>query len=345
MPTKIFTMTHKKYTEQKDPAYTTLHVGRAGKADLGYQGDDTGDNISLANCYYSELTGMYWVWKNYQGTENIGICHYRRFFINDAWEILTEKEYDDILSQYDIITSKAMYTSEKSYWDYYGKVQNIKDLQAEAEVIKKLYPKDYPAFCKVMEGKKHYFGNLMVTSRKLYDEYCEWLFTIFFALEEKLDVSTYDDYHKRVFGFLSEQLLLVWITARGLNAYECPVGISEEKAETKELKLAVGQLLKMNRTIEAKQLFYEVLKVRPDVELPDSDLSDEIPIIGKLLNICELEIKNGEPGMLSYSNDLNELLKHYAKICEILNGKVLSDEDRKYLKDTNVSDIAKKVIL
>ena len=92
-------------------------------------------------------------------------------------------------------------------------------------------------------------------------------------------------------------------------------------------------------------MFYEVLKVRPDVELPDSDLSDEIPIIGKLLNICELEIKNGEPGMLSYSNDLNELLKHYAKICEILNGKVLSDEDRKYLKDTNVSDIAKKVIL
>lgn len=338
-------MTHKKYNERKDDTYVTVHVGRAGKPDLGYMGDDTGDNISLANCYYSELTGLYWVWKNYKGDENVGICHYRRFFINEDWNVLSSDEYDKILEDYDIITSKAMYTSENTYREYYAKVQHIQDLEAEGEVIKELFPEDYPAFCSVMDGKKHYFGNLMVTSRELYDEYCEWLFTIFFALEEKLDVSTYDDYHKRVFGFLSEQLLLVWITARGLKAYECPVGISEEKAETKELKLAVSQLLKMNRVEEARQLFYEVLKIRPDVELPDSDLSDEIPVIGKILNICDLEKKQNIAGMISHSNDLRKLIEHYAKVSDILNKKKREPEDEAYLKDTHVSEIAQRIIL
>lgn len=30
-----------------DKIYMPLHVGREGKSDLGYQGDNTGDNISL----------------------------------------------------------------------------------------------------------------------------------------------------------------------------------------------------------------------------------------------------------------------------------------------------------
>ena len=32
-----------------DKIYMPLHVGREGKSDLGYQGDNTGDNISLKN--------------------------------------------------------------------------------------------------------------------------------------------------------------------------------------------------------------------------------------------------------------------------------------------------------
>ena len=65
MSTTIFAMTHKKFIPPTDSMYVPLHVGREGKEDLGYLADNTGDNISAKNQYYSELTGMYWVWKNY----------------------------------------------------------------------------------------------------------------------------------------------------------------------------------------------------------------------------------------------------------------------------------------
>ena len=51
MSTRIYVMTHTAFDPPQDPAYIPLHVGRAGKADLGYLGDDTGEHISDLNCY------------------------------------------------------------------------------------------------------------------------------------------------------------------------------------------------------------------------------------------------------------------------------------------------------
>ena len=95
MKVKIFTMTHKKFQEPEDDVYVPLHVGRAGKEDLGYQGDDTGDSISEWNHYYGELTGVYWAWKNETEADIIGICHYRRFFLNKQSQLLSGSEYEE----------------------------------------------------------------------------------------------------------------------------------------------------------------------------------------------------------------------------------------------------------
>lgn len=340
---KIFVMAHKKFQEPNKQEYIPLQVGRAVNSPLGYLGDDTGDHISNQNCYFGELTGIYWLWKNYKEYDNIGVCHYRRFFINNQKKILSEDEYDVILSDYDIITSKAMYADE-SYWDYYAQAHNIADLEEEGRVIKELYPEDYGVFCEVMSGSKYYFGNLMVTSYEHFMEYCNWLFPIFFELQKRIDVSGYDEYHKRIFGFLSEQLLLVWITARGLKVYECGVGIVGEKAETKEFKLAIGQLISIGQISEARQLFYQVLEIRPDIALEHSDLEHEIADIEQILYICELEQQEGLQGMLCVSKVLSELILHFRNIREILREEEWNDEQLAYLQDKKVTVLAVEVI-
>ena len=61
---KIFVMTHTSFTPPKETMYEPLHVGRALGQELGYTGDDSGDNISELNPLFGELTGFYWLWKN-----------------------------------------------------------------------------------------------------------------------------------------------------------------------------------------------------------------------------------------------------------------------------------------
>ena len=54
------------------------------------------------------------------------------------------------------------------------------------------------------------------------------------------------------------------------------VGISAEKAETKELKETLRQLIKDNKLSEARKIFDSQLATRPDLLLPGSDINNEL---------------------------------------------------------------------
>lgn len=127
MIVKIYTMTHKKFQEPEDRIYIPLHVGRAKADNLGYLGDDTGESISEWNNYYGELTGVYWTWKNEKSADIVGICHYRRFFVNGQSQLLSQKDYEEILQDYDIIVPHSVHI-DKSYLHYYGDAHNKQDL-------------------------------------------------------------------------------------------------------------------------------------------------------------------------------------------------------------------------
>lgn len=109
----MYVVTHKALPPehvQKFPAnYKLIHAGRALGEDLGYLGDNLGDNISELNPYINEMTALYWMWKNTSHTA-IGLSHYRRFFYKDNPEnFLTEQEALQLLEDYDIIVCKPIF--------------------------------------------------------------------------------------------------------------------------------------------------------------------------------------------------------------------------------------------
>lgn len=271
----VFVATHVAFHPPADPIYVPLHVGRYGKTDLGYLGDDTGENISDLNFLYGELTGLYWIWQNVHEFDYVGLCHYRRYFINDARRELREEEYLNLLQEYDAIVPKHAECTP-NYYGHFGRAHNIHDLDAVGRALKRSYPEYADAYDRAMANDIFYGGNLVVTSMPILKAYAEWLFTIFLEAGDEIDVSGYDDYHKRVYGFLSEQMFYVYAIKNHLKLCEMTVGICEEKAETRELIDALQRLLKRNQLAEARQLFYSQLETRPDLLLDGSDINHEL---------------------------------------------------------------------
>lgn len=349
MGVTIFTMTHKKFPTPKDGIYVPLHVGRAKAQDLGYIGDDTGVNISEKNCYYGELTGVYWVWKNIRTTDYVGVCHYRRYFCTEEGRILTAAEYEKILAEYDMIASKTLKLNY-TYFDGYAGDYNIADLIATGEAVKLKFPEYYATFERLVHGKGTYFGNMMVCSKALYDEYCEWLFTVFEEAEKHIDASGYDDYHKRVFGFISEFLLMVWAQVRGLRVYECKVGMTDEKRETAEMKERLAEFFGKKDIAGAKEYFLACLEKRPDVLMEASDITGELKLSMQVIAVSELERQAYGTGTIDRIQNFAKLMEHFRQTNEAVRALRLSDwtyltkeQAERFLQEHEVTEIAREV--
>lgn len=219
---KILVATHKKYQMPEEGIYIPVHVGCEGKQDLGYQGDNTGDHISEKNSNFCELTGLYWAWKNLE-CDYIGLCHYRRYFTkkdfltrllkkNDKFDlILNKQDVLELLSKHDVILPKKRNYFIETIWSHYKNAHYIKDLEETKAIIEEFYPDYMESFNQVMQGRTLHLFNMFVMDKKLFDEYCEWVFNILFELEKRIDISKYDTYQGRIFGFLSERLFNVWL--------------------------------------------------------------------------------------------------------------------------------------
>lgn len=232
MDIKILVAAHKKYWMPDDDVYFPIHVGREGKADLGYLGDNTGENISAKNANYCELTGLYWAWKNLK-CDYIGLCHYRRYFAgknlhtNNAEKkkavILHRQDYEKLLREYDVILPVKRNYYIETVRNQYEHAHNKRDLNEAEKIVTELYPEYSEAFAKVMGRTKLHILNMFVMNKALFDEYCSWLFSILFELEKRIDITNYNKYEARVFGFISERLFNVWLEKQQLKVKEVPV--------------------------------------------------------------------------------------------------------------------------
>lgn len=220
-----------------------------------FTGDDTGKNISKKNKYYSELTGLYWVWKNTQ-TKIVGSCHYRRYFTiakepfayrikrllyfpANLWKkrygliytantnywgkhILTENEALTIIDKYDAIFPVRR-RLRQTIKQHYSKYHSADDLILLENILKENSPEFIPAFNKVLNQNRLFANNMFVLRRDDFEELMEWLFDVLFKFEDSVPNEKYKGYQERIFGFLSERLITVWIEHKKLKYKELPL--------------------------------------------------------------------------------------------------------------------------
>lgn len=246
---RIYIAAHKPFNFNYYDFYEPIHVGAEGKKSLGFLKDNTKDNISSKNSSYCELTGLYWIWKNSK-YDIVGLVHYRRFFYNSVFckknDILDEQQIQGILKKYDIIVAKRGYTWFSSVKKQYLKKHIKEDLDKCYNVLKTKYPQYVKSFDKIFDGNNYCPLNMMITNKKIFDEYCEWLFDIMFELEKDVNLNDgRDDYNKRVFGFLSERLFNVWLDYnKQYNYIEKPVFNNESNFIIQKIQYIIKVVLR-----------------------------------------------------------------------------------------------------
>lgn len=324
-------MTHKKFDVPENPMYQPLQVGRKGKEDLGYLGDDTGDEISDQNCYYSELTGLYWIYKNFDQADYVGICHYRRYLIGNDGHTFSEKQYEQLMQEYQIITTKQVELNY-SYLDAFSVNHNGAVLEETGKVIGEIYPEYAADFDRLVHQNRTYFGNICVLPINEFKKYAKWLFTIFFEVQKRVDLDAPDEYHRRVFGFISEFLLYVYTVHHQWKALECVVGMTGEKAEIREVKKNMAEFFIKKDSRGAEDYICACLQKRPDILMEASDINGELKLCMQIAATAKLEKEMQGSNILDRMTRYEDLLYYFQGLNRITREKgwehVKSDKEQ-----------------
>jgi len=223
---KIIVATHKKASVPQDYIYLPVHVGAAGKESIGFQRDDSGDNISEKNPSFCELTGIYWAWKNLDA-DYIGLVHYRRLF-GKGKKILGKNDVIEMLKNTDVVLPKKRNYYIENLYSHYVNTLHAKPLDITFDIIKEKYPEYCVELEKLHTRRSAHMFNMFIMKRANFDKYCEWLFDILFELEKRTVNLEYDAFHARFFGRVSELLLDVYINTNKISFVEYPFIYTEK---------------------------------------------------------------------------------------------------------------------
>ena len=238
MNIKLLVATHKDYPMPKDTMYLPVHVGKdLSNLSLPWNGDNTGDHISSKNPNYCELTALYWAWKNLEA-DIIGLAHYRRHFAlrkpglfckNKFPYLLKTSEVEQLFKTTSVILPKPRNYFIETNYSQFIHAHPAESLELTQKIISEKYPDYLSAYELVMKRTTAHRFNMLIMKKDIFDRYCSWLFDILFKLEQQLDISSYDVYNQRIYGFISERLLDVFIEANHIDYKELPVIFMEQE--------------------------------------------------------------------------------------------------------------------
>ena len=259
MDNQVYIVTHKECELPLIKGYKPLAVGALGKMfPEEYIRDDSGINISEKNDSYCELTGLFWMWKN-STSNNIGLVHYRRFFVNikkcikikgryvffskkNKYSILSVDELEGILKNHDILVKMSdvkKITNSNLFETYLGSElwNNLK------KVIYENYAEYKETFDDLGNKKSHINCNMFYGNKKLIDQYSEWVFDVLNQVDNLHSKTSGTRYHNRELGYLAEFLFGVWIEKNNINYKVLPV-VNVGDSYAMDGCLNFGQLIK-----------------------------------------------------------------------------------------------------
>lgn len=211
----VYIAVHKEVPLPQRRGYVPLQVGAALHPRLPYTGDNSGIHISEKNPHYCELTGLFWVWQNTAGDYK-GLVHYRRFFIRHG-DLLTEEDIRRLLTEYDILLPRPEPLRESAWQEFCLHSGQERDLMLTRQAVAAVSEEMLPAFDAVMAGRRLHLYNMLIAPAANFDAYCRWLFAVLTQVEQGVDMTDYTPYQRRLYGFLGERLLNVWVTHRRLR--------------------------------------------------------------------------------------------------------------------------------
>ena len=200
--------------------------------EVGTLRDNTGLNISDKNINYGELTGHYWIWKNFLNStpvDYIGFCQFHRFLdfnitqsdktpyfkipekeFKKMFEKYSEKNILKCIEGYDVVLSNKILFKESVY-EHYIKYHPQKDLDFALEILEEIYPQYINSAQEFMSGNQMHMFGCFVMKKECFDDYMTWLFDILTVLEQRADWKDYDNYNLRTPAFIAERFLNIWL--------------------------------------------------------------------------------------------------------------------------------------
>ena len=187
---------------------------------------DFKDNIAHLNPKLNEMTAIYAYWKNLmKSPDYVGHNHYRRLFrIEDLNDI----------AEYDVIDAKPIpMMFNMSYFtgspipnfvstdikNGYAICHKIEDWNKMEELLKKT---PYYVFFEDWKNQNSLSSpcNLFIMKKKMFEEYCNFVFPILFDLEQKINLEGRDGYQRRALAFISERLTSLFIYSKKQQGYK-----------------------------------------------------------------------------------------------------------------------------
>lgn len=204
---KIYICCHKDYEDVgiNNPCYKLI-------SDKDIKNDTNLELIKsdgfLDNRMWSELTQIYYIWKHPElQADWIGLSHYRRYF--------------DFMNDIPELTKPIVATSTLNMFNNYASYDichHGKDLLTAVKLMKTLCPEYLKYGIKMLDS--HYLlpYNMFILPKELFNEYCEFMFTILFAFDKQIKVN--NDYIEMIKHIGDYRETYVEKTMKPNNTYE-----------------------------------------------------------------------------------------------------------------------------